>query len=298
MRMQNRLETVIDNEYRDVALLDSTNVVQGVLKWAYYSQEDRLPQKRIPKRHQVRIARAFKDSFHSNDGCDIGREILAQMNTIHRYPQKQIHPALPAAMILLSSYTLSTCRLPFSNESQQEEEQEETLSDVAKRIKNDMNELTKEELAFYTSTIEDALSGYTPLARSGNVTLEWDETDSSSSDYVLYVRERYTKDWHEMGTVFSGNVEYSFSSLPDDLPSVGMYEFGVTTQNSFGTESDMHSSLDPDAIPTGGWYLYWNMTHPLADEANRISTPLLLSHIDSGLTGNVLTEISDLWYHE
>jgi hypothetical protein len=37
----------------------------------------------------------------------------------------------------------------------------------------------------------------------------------------------------------------------------GVYEFAVTSVSTDGLESEIHSSLDDNADPAGGWFLDW-----------------------------------------
>jgi len=74
--------------------------------------------------------------------------------------------------------------------------------------------------------------------------------------YVVYYRgfgDTGPGDWTALGSVAAAdNPELTVTSSE---VSPGMYLFAVTTVDVYGTESDLHQSIDPDADPRRGWIL-------------------------------------------
>ena len=69
--------------------------------------------------------------------------------------------------------------------------------------------------------------------------------------YNVYYRNHGDIDWIWHGAAASDNPEYRVS-LAD-----GEYDFAVSSVGPDDRESDLHTSLDENAYPAGGWYLIW-----------------------------------------
>jgi hypothetical protein len=95
------------------------------------------------------------------------------------------------------------------------------------------------------------------LVQATEFTLYWDPpTDATGIDhYNVYYRAHGTSTWTSLGTA-TATATPSYTVTSADL-AYGVYDFAVTSVNTSGVESDMHCSLDPNADPTGGWYVDW-----------------------------------------
>ena len=88
-------------------------------------------------------------------------------------------------------------------------------------------------------------------------TITWD-TDSEGSTidyYQIYYRIRGTEEW-----IFLAEAEQAYEPsllIHTGLLDYGVYEFAVTSV-SYGEESEMHTSMDDDALPITGWYVAWS----------------------------------------
>lgn len=80
---------------------------------------------------------------------------------------------------------------------------------------------------------------------SETITLEW---DGESDVYNVYYRIHGQEIWEILLESTS-----SFIEINKELLGKGEFDFGV----SIGYDQEIHSSLDIDAIPEGGWYLIW-----------------------------------------
>ncbi len=93
-------------------------------------------------------------------------------------------------------------------------------------------------------------------------TLSWDSSQESSlpdtpsavSHYELYYRVLGGRDWHRLGTTSGPEPVYTVR-----WPALfyGEFELAVRSVRNDGLVSEMHTSTDYDAWPTGGWYLNW-----------------------------------------
>lgn len=106
-------------------------------------------------------------------------------------------------------------------------------------------------------------TGPLEVAASGaEVTLAWDpastsqisETPSAVNHYKIYYRAYGSQGWASLGATDGPVTRYTISQ--DDL-DYGQWEFAVQSVRNDGRQSQMHSSSDFDAWPTGGWYLNW-----------------------------------------
>lgn len=95
------------------------------------------------------------------------------------------------------------------------------------------------------------------LVQATEFTLYWDPpTDATNIDhYNLYYRLHGESAWTLLGSE-PASATPSYTVTTADL-DYGTYDLAVTSVDSSGVESDMHSSLDPNADPSGGWYVDW-----------------------------------------
>ena len=90
------------------------------------------------------------------------------------------------------------------------------------------------------------------------VTLQWDPPASGASQVVSYTvsyRVHGTTTWNTLGSV-PASTQASYTVLRSTTGS-GSFDFAVACINSVGASSPLHTSLDPTADPTSGWYLTW-----------------------------------------
>jgi hypothetical protein len=100
-----------------------------------------------------------------------------------------------------------------------------------------------------------------------SITLEWDPPADAPpfgplavAGYKVYVRHHGSTEWRPCGLVPAGehpHVELLHADLRD-----GHFDFAVTTISQAGAESPLHSSLDAETSPFGGWYLVWTRGEP------------------------------------
>jgi len=101
----------------------------------------------------------------------------------------------------------------------------------------------------------------TRLTRVGdNIILGWEEVTTDVSGnvehidyYTIYYRVHGASDWIAYSEVVATNGTVFHVDLGN-----GTWDFGVSATDFSGNESEIHSSLDMTAIPTGGWYLLWS----------------------------------------
>lgn len=106
-------------------------------------------------------------------------------------------------------------------------------------------------------------TGPLEVVRTGtSVTLSWDTSGDSSlselpsaiSHYEIHYRVFGTREWRRLGTTAGPDPFYTVR-----WPALfyGEYEFAVRSARNDGLVSELHTSTDYDAWPTGGWYLNW-----------------------------------------
>ena len=102
----------------------------------------------------------------------------------------------------------------------------------------------------------DPGSGLTQyLCESETVTLAWDPPAGEIAGYRVYVRVHESGDWSliaELSVDDDPEVELHHADFGN-----GDFDFGVIAVDPESEESAMHTSLDPTAQPTTGWYLSW-----------------------------------------
>ena len=90
------------------------------------------------------------------------------------------------------------------------------------------------------------------------VTLLWDPPAAGASQVVSYTvsyRAHGTSTWNLLATI-PATAQPSFTVLRSAV-GPGVFDFAVAAVDSGGTSSTLHTSLDPTADPTSGWYLSW-----------------------------------------
>lgn len=98
--------------------------------------------------------------------------------------------------------------------------------------------------------------------KSNEITLEWDppalrlETGPMAIEsYNVYYRVHNTETWNLLDTIDA--VPYPNYTIQHSLLGDGLFDFSVSAVAENGEESNLHSSVDPNADPVGGWYLLW-----------------------------------------
>ena len=86
--------------------------------------------------------------------------------------------------------------------------------------------------------------------------LAWDPpADASEIDsYRVYARPRGEYQWESLSEVQAGDTPTL--TVTQSLLTYGTWEFAVTAVAG-GVESDLHTSMDDDAMPATGWFLEW-----------------------------------------
>jgi hypothetical protein len=90
------------------------------------------------------------------------------------------------------------------------------------------------------------------------LTLAWDPPASGATQIVSYnvsYRAHGTTTWRPLGSV-PASSQPSFTVL-HSLVGNGSFDFAVSAVDSTGAVSPLHTSLDPTADPTSGWFLSW-----------------------------------------
>jgi len=88
-----------------------------------------------------------------------------------------------------------------------------------------------------------------------SISLAWNYDTPSEVDYFkMYYKPHGSNDWAYLD---STNTATPVFEISHDSVGDGSWDFGVTSINLSGTESDIHSSLDTTAEPDTGWYLLW-----------------------------------------
>ena len=100
------------------------------------------------------------------------------------------------------------------------------------------------------------------LHKSADLTLAWDPplTDipnrpTEVEKYQIYCREHGTSYWRFLDNVLaSPHPEYT---VEHGLLGDGLYDFAIRAITQSGQASPLHSSLDSNADPVSGWYVFW-----------------------------------------
>jgi hypothetical protein len=106
-------------------------------------------------------------------------------------------------------------------------------------------------------------SGALPLVRTAeSLTLQWDPPPYDLGpvtrvvSYNVYYRKHGGASWSLLQTTPATPAPEA--TLNRSLLGNGSFDFAVTAVNSLGESSPVHSSLDANAFPPGGWYVVWD----------------------------------------
>ena len=87
-------------------------------------------------------------------------------------------------------------------------------------------------------------------------TIAWNASgEADIVGYSVFIRTFGAEDWLLLESIEASETT-TLTIEPSEIDA-GEWEFGVLEVDTEGTESAIHSSLDPNAIPTSGWYLEW-----------------------------------------
>jgi len=100
------------------------------------------------------------------------------------------------------------------------------------------------------------------LYKSSDLTLAWDPplTDipnrpTEVAKYQIYCREHGTSEWEILGDIpASPHPEYT---VEHGFLGDGLYDFAIQAITQNGLASPLHTSLDSNADPASGWYVFW-----------------------------------------
>ena len=89
---------------------------------------------------------------------------------------------------------------------------------------------------------------------SETITLEWNPTPAVSA-YRLYYSSHDAGRWRRIGDLPASDHPV-FIVHHDDVGN-GDFDFGVSSVNNLGIESQLHTSNDFSSLPVGGWHVRW-----------------------------------------
>jgi hypothetical protein len=96
---------------------------------------------------------------------------------------------------------------------------------------------------------------------SGCIILEWDAPPEAKLlppgtqlHYLVYYRKQ-SEDWWRLIRETVGETNASIAQ--SDVGGDGVYVFGVKAVSSSGVATGIATSLDFNAEPIGGWYIFW-----------------------------------------
>jgi hypothetical protein len=95
------------------------------------------------------------------------------------------------------------------------------------------------------------------LCDTSEVTVAWDPPPGEIAGYRVYYRTHGDGSWTLVAEVpvnDNPELELQHGDFGD-----GDFDFGVIAVGVENEESAMHTSLDPTALPTTGWYLSWSL---------------------------------------
>ena len=98
--------------------------------------------------------------------------------------------------------------------------------------------------------------------KSASLTIVWDApvinlpgSPNYVSSYRIYYSRYGTSDWRLLGeTPAPENPSFT---VPHSSVGDGRFVFAVSSLNTIGEESELHTSLDMSADPQSGWYIWW-----------------------------------------
>ncbi len=120
--------------------------------------------------------------------------------------------------------------------------------------------------SFFLAGLAEGVSGQNPppegaasqiTSAADTVTLAWDPSSGAVTSYKVFYRQHGTADWTMLSEV-PAQASPTLTLHQADFGN-GSFDFGVEAVSDTGAESQMHTSLDPTAQPTSGWYLTWNL---------------------------------------
>ena len=100
------------------------------------------------------------------------------------------------------------------------------------------------------------------IIQGDTLTVSWDPSIFNSMDsieplavYQIYYRRHGQIMWTLISEIpFNEKLEYT---MHHEHFGNGMYDFAVRAINVNGHGSKLHASIDHDAEPFGGWYVFW-----------------------------------------
>jgi hypothetical protein len=108
-----------------------------------------------------------------------------------------------------------------------------------------------------------ASRGFPITVYAKSITLEWDAPWGAISTnfanvagYNIYYKAHFGGAWVLVKTVPLGDPTEAV--ITHDQVGNGAWDFAVSMTSTTGQESDLHTSLDDDTRPPGGWYVLWN----------------------------------------
>ncbi|MFP4111981.1 MAG: hypothetical protein ACLFPQ_03445 [Candidatus Woesearchaeota archaeon] len=187
-------------------------------------------------------------------------------------------------LVAAAALSLSTCSNPLNYKDNDQITQEEPGTNQPDYPARAV--LQPEE---YQEVLDANVSGhYAHYIPEDEIKLAWDD-DEPAFIYNIYYKPLEEKDnpyaWSRMNR--SSMKSYTLPEVPQ-----GIYIFGVSSVNSLNVESEIHSSLDPDAsrgehIGLGSWYVV-RMFHPVdTDQSRYVSADEMRSYIDDFQDGEV-----------
>jgi hypothetical protein len=99
--------------------------------------------------------------------------------------------------------------------------------------------------------------GVQRISAGETVTLAWDPSSEEVTSYKVFYCEHGTANWILL-TQIPAQIDPTLTLHQADFGN-GSFDFGVEAVSDDGAESQMHTSLDPTAQPTSGWYLTWDL---------------------------------------
>ena len=93
---------------------------------------------------------------------------------------------------------------------------------------------------------------------AAQLTLLWDPPASGASQVASYAvgyRIHGTSTWNTLATI-PASPQPSYTVLHSAVGN-GSFDFAVSAKDTAGVTSPLHTSLDPTADPSSGWFLTW-----------------------------------------
>ena len=94
------------------------------------------------------------------------------------------------------------------------------------------------------------------LSAAPQITLAWDPPASGSvAGYIVSYRSHGTSAWIALAAILA-STQPSYT-IQRSTTGTGIFDFAVAAEDSSGTVSILHTSLDQTADPNSGWFLSW-----------------------------------------